>query len=171
MVIVIIITISHIRRVITLMKFSLLLESWKANLDAIWRKQKSSWTKKQKLLSSFLRTRVEQIRNNLEIQRSFQWLTLMNEVQSQTQSKMTSNVQIGVMLTFILMCYALLTLWRKGISDRIFSWFTDSYLFAGLIHYWLYKLFSGTSTIISIRNKRVSTRGLTNPYLSCDLEK
>lgn len=148
-----------------LMKFSLLLESWKANLDTIWRKQKW-WTKKEKLLSSFLRTAVEQIKNNLEIQRSFQWLTLINETLSQTQSKATSNVPAGVALTFILMCYALLTLWRECISDRIFSWFTDSYLFAGLIHYCLYKLFSATNVIISSRNKRVTTRGLPNHYLS-----
>lgn len=47
---------------------------------------------------------MKQIRNNLETQKSFQWLTLINETQSQTQSKMTSSVQIGVALTFILMC-------------------------------------------------------------------
>lgn len=122
-------------------------------------------------MSSFLRTAVKQIKNNLEIQRSFQWLTLINETQSQTKSKMISNAQIWVALTFILMCYALLTLWRKGVSDRIFSWFTDSYLFAGLIYYQLYKLFSATSMIISSRNKRVTIHGLPNHYLSCGLEK
>lgn len=58
-----------------------------------------SWTK-QKLLSFFLKTAVKQIRSNLKIQISFQWLTLINETQSQTQPKMTSSVQIGVALTF-----------------------------------------------------------------------
>lgn len=48
--------------------------------------------KREKLLSSFFKTAVEQIRNNLEVQRSFQWLTLINGTQSQSQSKMTSNV-------------------------------------------------------------------------------
>lgn len=114
---------------------------------------------------------MKQIKNYLEIQRSFQSLTLINKTQSQTQSKMTSNVQIGVALTFVLMCYALLTLWRKGLSDRIFSWFTDSYLFAELIYYWLYKLFSAASMIISSRNKRVTIHGFLNHYLSCGLEK
>lgn len=47
---------------------------------------------KGKLFSSFLRTAVEQIRKSLEIQRSFQWLTLINGTQSQNQSKTTSNV-------------------------------------------------------------------------------
>lgn len=48
--------------------------------------------KREKLLSSFLRTAVEQIRNSLEMQRTFKWLTLINGTQSQSQSKIVFNV-------------------------------------------------------------------------------
>lgn len=112
-----------------------------------------------------LMTAVEQIKNCWEIQRSFQWLTLINGTQSQNQSKKTGNVYSGAVLTFISVCYALLILWRKGILGN-FQQVHSFVLFARLIYCWLYKLFSATSMIVSSKNKRVTTHGQANHYLS-----
>lgn len=112
-----------------------------------------------------LMTAVEQIKNCWEIQRSFQWLTLINGTQSQNQSKKIGNVYTRAVLTFISVCYALLILCRKGILDN-FQRVRSFVLFAGLIYCWLYKLFSATSMIVSSKNKRLTTHRQANHYLS-----